>query len=58
MAITKDCERRHLRGCSGCTILYSVCSQEKKKEKNKQFSIEMAKEEEQKFLNQFSFMEE
>ncbi|MDD5650419.1 MAG: hypothetical protein PHF86_08405 [Candidatus Nanoarchaeia archaeon] len=50
--INKDCERRHLRGCSGCTILHSICSQEIKN-KNKKLSLEMAQEEENQFLNKF-----
>jgi hypothetical protein len=57
--IRKDCERRHLRGCSGCTNLHS-CSAELKPKPIKKFynyeiSMKLAKEEEKQFFKEFKY---
>ena len=53
--ITKNCERRQLRGCAGCPILHTICDKEKRKSNKKVYnykmSLKMAKEAENEFFN-------
>jgi hypothetical protein len=57
--INKNCERRSLRGCSGCPILHTTCDKEKHKSNKKSFnykiSLEMAKEAENEFFGSLDY---
>lgn len=55
-----ECERRSLRGCSGCSILHSFCAPQQKKndkrrEEDKRWSLQMANEEMVEFFTEAQY---